>query len=525
MKGHIYNLKHTASVSLAGLASLATFVGGGYFINNVYAEGTNYTDVVNITVPGSCTMNATIATGNEHTDTVPNGVYRQPIGQTDFTVYCNDTNGFAIYAIGYTGDTNGNTYMEGISGSTPLPAATKIATGTATSGATSNWAMKLTAGKTGVATTYNPIIAGSSVDDDPETSGTGKTDYSNYAAIPATYTKVAYRKSATDVPYTPEQGTPVTALGANFTSTYATYVSPTQAAGTYTGQVKYTLVNPASAAAPTTAINMQDTASITNTLTTAGQTMEVVDSRDDTSYTIGKLADGRIWMLENLALDLTAEGASTRINDQNTNASATSLNALFNGVSGGGANGNYARSPVSTNWVIDGSYVNPLINTTHKDHTMGDVSSTGSIDDSDWRIGVYYNFCAASAGSYCYSSAPSNTDTTEDICPTGWRMPTSYDDNSGEYHVAYYAYNNGDYAAFRNALRLPLSGGVYGDSSEDIPTGIGDIDSYGNWWAKTGYGSNTMTEMLISDSYSSVYPYLDYMRTYGATIRCILDTN
>ena len=89
--------------------------------------------------------------------------------------------------------------------------------------------MKLTA----VSGTYTPIIAGSIGDSLKQT---GDPDFSDYTAVPEEYTKVAYHTSSTD--------TGTNATGSNLTTTYRAYISPTQPAGTYVGQVKYTLVHP-----------------------------------------------------------------------------------------------------------------------------------------------------------------------------------------------------------------------------------------------------------------------------------------
>ena len=149
---------------------------------------------------------------DSHTATVNSGTYEDDIGTTTLKVICNDNEGFSIYAIGYTGETYGTTTLVGAStGQT-------IATGTATSGNTSNWAMKL---ETNSSATY-PI--------------TLQNGYGSYSNVPTTYTKVAERQSATD--------TGTSAIGSVLTTTYATYVSSTQVADTYNGKVKYTLVHP-----------------------------------------------------------------------------------------------------------------------------------------------------------------------------------------------------------------------------------------------------------------------------------------
>ena len=97
-------------------------------------------DTPTITTPQSCYMESVIETGEEHSAIIHNGEYVPGIGTTTFHTYCNDFNGYAIYAIGYSGDTNGNTKMLHETTST-----FDFDTGVATSGADSNWAMMLTA--------------------------------------------------------------------------------------------------------------------------------------------------------------------------------------------------------------------------------------------------------------------------------------------------------------------------------------------------------------------------------------------
>ena len=173
-------------------------------------------DDISITVPMSCTLSGTGM--NSHNATVNSGTYQADIGTTTLKAICNDNGGFSIYAIGYTGENYGTTTLIGVNTNQT------IATGTATSGNTSNWAMKLNT-TTSPTPTY-PITIQS------DTNGS----FNNYHIIPATYTKVAERQSGTDVG--------PSAIGSELTTTYATYISSTQMADTYNGKVKYTLVHP-----------------------------------------------------------------------------------------------------------------------------------------------------------------------------------------------------------------------------------------------------------------------------------------
>ncbi|MBQ6414550.1 hypothetical protein IJI28_02930, partial [Candidatus Saccharibacteria bacterium] len=91
-----------------------TFLSGAILLsNNTSAESS--TSNASVTVPEACTM--TGSGMNSHTATITPGTfsassgsdYENGIGKTTFTVICNDYNGFAIYAIGYTGDSYDDT--------------------------------------------------------------------------------------------------------------------------------------------------------------------------------------------------------------------------------------------------------------------------------------------------------------------------------------------------------------------------------------------------------------------------------
>ncbi|MDO5451595.1 MAG: FISUMP domain-containing protein [Candidatus Saccharibacteria bacterium] len=186
--------------------------------STVSADNDTVVDQINITVPVSCTMSGTGMTS--HTAEIANGTYEDDIGTTTLKAFCNDNNGFAIYATGYTGNEIGATNSNKLVG-TPASIG-NIDTGIATSGNTSNWAMKL---ETDGTATYAITL---------------DNGFGSYKAVPNEYTKVAHRDSGTDIG--------INATGASLTTTYAAYMSSTQGAGTYSGQVIYTLVHPASEA-------------------------------------------------------------------------------------------------------------------------------------------------------------------------------------------------------------------------------------------------------------------------------------
>jgi uncharacterized protein (TIGR02145 family) len=207
-----------AKYIMAGGLVLTTIISSLMLSSSTSADTT--TVEASVSVPESCSLSGTGT--NSHNADIANGTYQSGIGTTTLKAMCNDSGGFAIYAIGFTNEEytgTDHTKLIGVSNGQ------KITTGTSTSGATSNWAMKL---ETSSGAAY-PI--------------TLDNGYGSYTAVPDTYTKVAHRATGTDVGSS--------ATGSVLTTTYAAYISSDQIADTYSGKVKYTLVHP-STETPTT---------------------------------------------------------------------------------------------------------------------------------------------------------------------------------------------------------------------------------------------------------------------------------
>ena len=259
---------------------------------------------------------------------------------------------------------------------------------------------------------------------------------------------------------------------------------------------------------PKTYMQEVDSTSLATLLPNVGDTTTLYDKRDKNEYTVGKLADGKYWMLDNLALDLTSSTVLNSMNNTNTNASDTTLGYLKNG--GGTTSDQYATAAVA-NWTSSYSYSAPLVNMDYKNTVPTDATSTAG----GYKIGGYYNYCAASAGSYCYgngtSAGTSSGDATESICPKGWRLPTG--NTSGEYQALYNNSNYNTYAKYRAALHLPLSGYFYG-GSPDLQ------GSYGYFWSSTRDVNIGMYRLSLGTS--NINPANDGDRRYGISVRCVL---
>ena len=210
---------------LCGLAMPGMALANTIMTNNVMAD--DVIDEINLSVPISCTL---VGVGMDtHVVTLRNGQANSNVGETTINAYCNDVNGFAIYAIGFTDDTEGKNVLTDSTLGSEHDIITGTATGPISNVDTSNWAMKVTTTATDAvpAPTY-PI--------------TIQNSYDSFHTVPDSYALVAKRNSGTDI------GTG--AEGSLLKTTYQVYVSNTQLAGTYNGRVKYTLVHPNTAPAP-----------------------------------------------------------------------------------------------------------------------------------------------------------------------------------------------------------------------------------------------------------------------------------
>lgn len=249
-----------------------------------------------------------------------------------------------------------------------------------------------------------------------------------------------------------------------------------------------------------------------------GETITVKDKRDEEPYMIGKMKDGNCWTMDNLRLDLSTVSLANL--QGNTNASNTTLGYLKNG---GGSSPYTTAAVISTSsfGTSGDAYTAAKINTASKDTINS--NSAYNYGEGSHKYGIYYNFCAASAGSYCYASGQPSSDpdtstiidAKEDICPSNWRMPTG--GNDGEYLAVAGAYagnsNNGKGDALKIALSLPLSG-YYNYSSADYQ------GRNGYFCSSTYYNGNNMYSLNINQS--SIGPTNNSSRYNGSAIRCLI---
>ncbi len=477
-------MNKTASIVPGALIALTALSGLILSAPRASAEAITF----NVEIPANCslTINQT-----EHTLDITPGD-SDTIGTSTVKSVCNDPGGLAVYAVGFTGDSYGNTNLVNNVGGTSytIPSATDQAPG-------SQWNMTLTQ----VSGAYAPTIA---------------TGYDSPHAVPQQYTKVAYRNSMTDY------GT--NATGANFTASFDIDVALDQPAGTYTGKVKFLLVHPnINAIAPETLYTMQNVAQWEGNIS-QGQTTKAVDERDGEVYSVARLADGNLWMTKNLRLNLE----TANITAQNTNSPSMGFLTTIS-----------SKPTSSSTWCTD-------TNATCFDQVYYNTSNLGNTTtDSDGYAyderGVYYNWYTATAGTGTYDT-PQGTDASGSICPSGWRLPRGTITSgapstwTGEYWKLSAALagldpgniQNSDYSTITSATtkgyfftspnNFLLTGNYSG-------SGIYQTTSGYYWTAASGMSTNHFAMNLeISHSASSFSPGISAVPTFlGCTIRCVAD--
>ena len=312
------------------------------------------------------------------------------------------------------------------------------------------------------------------------------------------------------------------AQGSSFTTTYAVYASSSQYAGTYQGQVKYLLTHPNSNSQH---LFMQDVDTWGNSvLANIGDSIRAIDIRDGKQYWVTRLADGNIWMTQNLDFDIKAN----TVLDSNT----TDLNVAYDSSTGQYAeysdgytesNGVIYYTPASSATTIDfaGTNVPGWRNSNTAPYT---ASKTDSTETGHASLGNYYNWTAAIASN---DSSSLTQDTISNIsqnpknsiCPKGWRLPTissqsgSDAGSTNEFVKLVNLYGNTPANIMGFPLWFTMFGYVDGEYLERLYTG-------GYYWSSTVV--NAVNAYRLSFNSSTIFPSdSNSPKLRGWLIRCV----
>jgi len=266
------------------------------------------------------------------------------------------------------------------------------------------------------------------------------------------------------------------------------------------------------------------------------------DSRDGQEYAVCKLADGHIWMQNNLKLGSTAGTMALTPADTNI-ASNWTLPMIDNGVTSYDYDipRLYAYEGTFTDWDPSSPNYEQEITINSDDTFSVDGGTPESIDiSSRYFFGYHYNWCAATAEGTASGGSDTCTpdyimpeDATGDICPLNWRMPRGgymgdpdnefdqlnakmagfADNQDSAYQSSYWEYYQN--WQFNSSFRGVFAGGRNGPDWYNQ-------GNFGFWWSSTRNpdNSNSAFNLYVNPWYVHPDNYLD--RFYGFTVRCLL---
>ena len=222
--------------------------------------------------------------------------------------------------------------------------------------------------------------------------------------------------------------------------------------------------------------------------TAIGATKTLTDSRDNSTYTVEKLKDGKCWMTQNLRL----------MNKTITSADSDTAKTF--------------TIPSSALWT-DTSYTTP--------HAYYNNNTT---------YGAYYNWYTATAGTGTNSVSSGNA--TSSICPRGWRLPKSASGTgTNEFAVAVGLTNTNISAGSNywtglsnpslanNALTVndtTWAAAGYVNTNRGL---LGGIDVNGYYWSSAV--NNTTNAYGLFFGNSDFRPFYSNYKYDGFSVRCL----
>ena len=213
------------------------------------------------------------------------------------------------------------------------------------------------------------------------------------------------------------------------------------------------------------------------------------DARDNHTYWVQKLADGKCWMLTNLAY---AGGGTATYGD---------TKSISNG------NADAARVYVTPRYFTPPG-VNPPV--------LPAAPSTNADGTDAAAFGYMYNWCAAMGAQLstaaCANALTPAPDTSVSICPSGWRLPTGTT-TTGELTALNNAVNSGSTTTSQGLVSNWLGQKAGRWSAGFLSAGAAF------YWSSTQ--STAANAWYITFSSASVTPSQANIKGYGLSVRCV----
>ena len=256
-----------------------------------------------------------------------------------------------------------------------------------------------------------------------------------------------------------------------------------------------------------------------------GDVTALTDARDNDTYAVAKLADGKCWMIENLRLDNTADHNSDGSLSQGYNPSFIGLaepeSTSFT-TSTASTNSLYTtETGVEGKNTISGSNQSYRFPRYNNNNTSQRATSPTNANVNTYSYGNYYTWAAVIADTTHYTSGDHNTTS---ICPKGWSIPQGNNTGAGftklDIDMGGTGVNNQSTAEASNRWRKYPTNFLYsGYLYDSLAYSRG---SYGEYWSSTAINANRSHTLFLRSRL--VRPGTDYIgKNYGVSARCVAD--
>ena len=290
----------------------------------------------------------------------------------------------------------------------------------------------------------------------------------------------------------------------------------TQAAGTYTGTVNfYAVANPGPKTIET-ATTMQEVEACPASIPLE-TVYTLTDPRDNQTYKVARLKDGKCWMVENLNL-----AGGTALSADDTDVTTAYIESF--------SSGRYLTKvdntivlPASSNRGFDYDNYSYVYNSGNK---TNDCVSPGCYS--------YYSWDAATLGSG-RSITTYNAEAEQSICPKGWGLPsTRYGSGTTagatDFRALMISYGGSDSITDYNSSTIPTGATMYDSIGPAAAPGFLLAGNYSYSKFRSEGSSAAYWSSVLSDTTyafglhltnSTVYSAYELGKHYGFSVRCL----
>ena len=214
-------------------------------------------------------------------------------------------------------------------------------------------------------------------------------------------------------------------------------------------------------------------------------TWNLTDTRNNVTYKVRLLADGRYWMVDDLKYP-TACGTRTTVSGFTTSQS-TALGANVAGFFGNCTSATNTSTPAGRGYLYDWMFV---------------MQNPEARYNSSWDPGCTNN--------------PGTKAACRGICPEGWHVPTG-NQTTGEFTLLNKAVNSGSTTNPSGLLNTSTFNGVYGGNA--YSGSLYNQGSLAYYWSSSYYSDLGAYHLYFTST--SVYPSYNDSKNYGYSLRCI----